>query len=406
MHSPLTMGRVKCGFMTLAALSVLLLVSVPPAHGQTETVLYSFQGSPDGADPLGALVLDKEGNLYGVTGEGGARFYGTVFELTPQGTETILHSFGPNGGDGYDPLAGVVRDKKGNLYGTSIYGGAYGGGTVFKLTPSGSETILFSFGANGTDGYSPTAPVVLDKKGNLYGTTAKGGPHGAGTVFKLTRKGSETILHSFDAAIGDGSEPSGGVVLDKEGNLYGTTEFGGAYGCGNGYGCGTVFKLTPKGKETILHSFNNNGTDGFYPLGGVVMDKNGNLYGTTLYGGAYSCFGYGCGTVFELTPPGTETILYSLNRDNGTDGFNPFAGLVRDETGNLYGTTFFGGAYSDGTVFEVTPSGTETILSSFGSNGDGHLPSGGLVLDKKGNLYGTTAKGGAYGYGTVYKVTP
>src|SRR6266852_5668058 len=301
MHSPLTMGRVKCGFMTLAALSVLLLVSVPPAHGQTETVLYSFQGSPDGADPLGALVLDKEGNLYGGTGEGGARFYGTVFELTPQGTETILHSFGPNGGDGYDPLAGVVRDKKGNLYGTSIFGGAYGGG--------------------------------------------------------------------------------------------------------NGYGCGTVFKLTPKGKETILHSFNNNGTDGFYPLGGVVMDKNGNLYGTTLYGGAYSCFGYGCGTVFELTPPGTETILYSLNRDNGTDGFNPFAGLVRDETGNLYGTTFFGGAYSDGTVFEVTPSGTETILSSFGSNGDGHLPSGGLVLDKKGNLYGTTAKGGAYGYGTVYKVT-
>jgi uncharacterized repeat protein (TIGR03803 family) len=414
-----------CGVLTLVVFSALLLGAVQPAHGQTETVLYSFCARPnctDGAGPSWVTpVFDGEGNLYGTTLVGGAYSCnhggcGTVFELTPSGTETILHSFDDNGTDGHSSWGGVFLDNEGTLYGTTLLGGEYicpqGSGTVFELTPSGTETILHSFDRCETDGFWPNPGLVRDAEGNIYGTTSAGGAYSYGTVFKVTPSGTETILHSFDPNGTDGWVPAAGLVIDKKGNLYGTTVNGGAY---NG---GTVFKLTPSGKETILWSFGN-GTDGSHPYAGLVFDKKRNLYGTTEEGGVYSCpYGYTCGTVFKLTPSGMETILYSFGVSG--DGYAPVAGLLLDKKGNLYGTTADGGSYSRegygcalygcGTVFKLTPSGTETILHSFGASGDGYQLNGGLVFDKKGNLYGATYRGGAYcapyGCGTVFKVTP
>ncbi len=392
--------------LTLAMLAVLLVAAVSTALAQTETVLYSFVNVPDGGIPYYVTpVLDKHGNLYGTTMRGGAYGYGTVFEVTSTGTETILHSFNNDGTDGIYPYAGVFLGKKGNLYGITTGGGAYGYGMVFELTPSGKEAILHSFEWNGIDGFGPFAGLVMDKKGNLYGTTSSGGAHGDGTVFELTPSGTETILYSFEGNGTDGYNPESTLLLDAEGNLYGTT------GNGGPYGYGTVFKLTPSGTETILHSFGESG-DGYYPSASLIFDKKGNLYGTTGTGGAY-----GYGTVFELAPSGTETILHSFNA-NGTDGTNPEAGLVLGKKGALYGTTVSGGALCSpsgcGTVFELALSEKESILHSFGATGDGYYPYGGLVLDKEGNLYGTTYAGGynagecAYfgGCGTVFKVTP
>ena len=244
--------------------------------GWTETILHSFGASGDGSQPYCALTVDTTGNLYGTTYYGGAYSYGTVFELTSSGTEKILWSFG-NGTDGANPLAGVVLDTNGNLYGTTEYGGAYGYGTVFELTSSGPEKVLWSFG-NGTDGAYPFAGLIL-YKGNLYGTTANGGAYGDGTVFEVTLSGTETILHSFDNNDIDGINPYAGLVV-YDGNLYGTTVSGG----GTGSAAGIVFEMTPSGAETILHTFGGS-RDGAFPWGGVVFDTSGNLYGTTLSGG-------------------------------------------------------------------------------------------------------------------------
>ena len=236
---------------------------------------------------------------------------------------------------------------------------------------------------------------MLDAKGNLYGTTNYGGAYGAGIVFELTSSGAEKILHSFNVDGTDGFYPEAGLLLDTKGNLYGTTVEGGAFGVD-----GTVFKLTPTKKgwtETIVHSFGATG-DGGQPYAVLTLDTAGNLYGTAFYGGAYSQ-----GTVFELTSSGTEKILWSFG--NGMDGANPIAGVARDTKGNLYGTTEYGGAHGYGTVFELTSSGTEKILWSFRNGTDGANPIAGVVLGKTGNIYGTTSNGGAYGSGTVFKVT-
>lgn len=373
-----------------------------PAQAWTESVLYSFVNSPDGANPRYVTpVLDAKGNLYGTTNYGGTYGYGTVWELTPSGTETVLHSFNVDGTDGFYPWAGLIRDKKGNLYGTTVEGGPdtiYG--TVFELTPTKkgwTEKILHSFGASG-DGSQPYDALTMDKLGNLYGTTNGGGLYSYGTVFELAPSGKETILWSFGNGT-DGANPIAGVIRDAKGNLYGATEYGGDYNQG------TVFELTPSGAEKVLWSFGS-GTDGANPIGGVIFGKKGKLYGTTANGGAYSD-----GTVFELTPTKTgwtEAILHSFD-NNDIDGFNPYAGLVMDKkTGNFYGTTINGGGTgsSTGIVFELTSSGTETILHTFGGNPDGEAPWGGLVFDKSGNLCGTTFSGGANGYGTVFKLTP
>ena len=383
--------------LALAMLSALLLAVVPQAHGQSESVLHSFTNSPDGATPrFVAPVLDMQGTLYGTTNYGGAYGYGTVFEVTSSGTEKILHSFNVNGKDGFYPEAGLVRDAKGNLYGTTAEGGPdtiYG--TVFKLTPTKkgwTETILHSFGASG-DGSQPTAVPALDKAGNLYCTTFYGGASNFGTVFEVTSSGTEKVLWSFGTGA-DGANPLAGVILDTNRNLYGTTEYGGVYGKG------TVFELTSSGTEKILWNFGG-GADGAYPYAGVILSK-GILYGTTTAGGAY-----GSGTVFAVTLSGTETILHSFE-NNDLDGVTPYSGLVIDTSGNLYGTTLAGGGSGGvaGIVFEITSSGTYIILHNFGATGDGANPWGGMVFDRSGNLWGTTPFGGANELGTVFKVTP
>jgi uncharacterized repeat protein (TIGR03803 family) len=390
------------------------------------SILHSFAGGTDGDYPAAGLVQDAQGNLYGTTEAGGdgacdkGNSCGTVFMVPATGTETVLYSFTGAGGDGAFPIAGLVRDAQGDLYGTTAGGGqdscpgSYGCGTVFKVTATGTETVLYSFTGAGGDGESPNAGLVLDAQGNLYGTTEYGGDgacgygSGCGTVFELSPNGSggwnETVLYSFTGAGGDGAFPNTGLVLDAQGNLYGTTEAGGGGVCANGNACGTVFQVTTTGQEAVLYSFTGAGGDGGNPYAGLVRDAQGNLYGTTGY---YGEDGYG--TVFQVTTTGQETVLYSFTGAGG-DGKNPYAGLVLDTQGNLYGTTNGGGAGNAGTVFEVTAPGKETVLFSW-MLGDGAGPNG-LVRDAQGNLYGTTSLGGdvacanGHGCGTVFRLAP
>jgi uncharacterized repeat protein (TIGR03803 family) len=417
-----------------SAMLVLLVFGVllGAAGAQKESVLHSFcaqNNCADGEIPYAGVIFDQKGNLYGTTPDGGAYGGGVVFKLTPEGKETVFYSCCA---DGANPYAGVIFDQKGNLYGTTYYGGAYGGGVVFKLTPEAKETVLYSFCAqtNCTDGANPYAGLVLDGKGNLYGTTPEGGasnncddnPPGCGIVFKLTPGGKEIVLHSFCAQSNcpDGAVPTAGLISDQNGYLYGTTQGGGAYGRG------TVFKITPEGKYTVLYSFcaQTNCDDGYEPrLGNLVLDRKGNLYGTTYLGAAHdqNICPWGCGVVFKLTPEGKETVLYSFcAQTNCTDGAQPYGGLVLDEKGNLYGTTVGGGAYNNGkscygigcgVVFKLTPKGKELVLHRFCPHGngnctDGAIPLGGLALDNKGNLYGTTVGGGAHGQGVLFRLTP
>ena len=394
------------GALTMAVLCLLLIVGFQPAEAQTETVLYSFcaqTGCPDGSNPRADLVMDTAGSLYGTTLYGGTSGAGTVFELSSSGTETVLHSFAASHTDGHYPYAGLLMDTTGNLYGTAQSGGAKGLGTVFKLRPNGTETLLYSFCvlAACADGYHPRAGLIMDTKGNLYGTAFDGGAYDAGAVFELSPSGTETVLHSFcqQAGCPDGYYPQAGLVMDTNGNLYGTTLYNGAYGGG------TVFKISSDGTATTFYNFctATGCKNGRYPQAGLILDTNGNLYGTTYGGGAY-----GKGTVFELSPSGVETVLHSFCARAGCpDGSHPRADLVMDTAGNLYGTTYDGGTNSVGTVFKLSPNGTETVLHSFAANGsDGTHPYAGLVTDTMGNLYGTTYSGGANGYGTVFKVTP
>jgi len=383
-HSALE--RIGPGLALLAAILGLLAAAAQAASAQSEIVLYSFTGGADGAYPCAALVRDTKGNLYSTTWVGGADDQGTVFEVTPSGTERVLHSFAA-GADGAEPCAALVRDTEGNLYGTTYLGGFFGG-TVFKVTPTGTETVLYSF-AGEPDGANPYAALVDDTEGNLYGTTIFGGVSDYGTVFELTPTGEEKVLYSFGGAHGENSYAA--LLQDGQGNLYGTTYFGGAHGHG------TVFEVTRTGTEKVLHSFAA-GADGAGPFAGLVRDTAGNLYGTTIFGGTS-----GHGTVFKITPTGEEKVLHSFGAE--PDGANPYALLVLDEQGNLYGTTYAGGAHGQGTVFEVTKTGTEKVLYSFGGT-HGANPYAALVRDTQGNLYGTTYAGGAHGQGTVFKLTP
>jgi uncharacterized repeat protein (TIGR03803 family) len=399
-------------FLSVSLIGLLILpISVllsRPAHAQNETVLYSFGGQTgDGMYPDAGLVFDKKGNLYGTTNQGGpkgpADGSGTVFELTSEGTEKVLYSFcsQPDCADGGYPNAGLIFDKKGNLYGTTGDGGGGGRdfGTVFELTSEGTEKVLYSFDG-GLSGAESSGNLVFDKKGNLYGTTYWGGTQNYGTVFELNSEGEETVLHSFIGPPGDGFYPIAGLVFDKKGNLYGTTPGGGETGQG------AVFELTSEGTEKLLYSFGSYSGDAEGPDAGLIFDKKDNLYGTTCVGGAKNY-----GTVFELTSEGTEKVLYSFGSQSG-DGHCPYTGsLVFDKKGNLYGETVHGGPDGCidgcGTLFELTSDGTEKVLYSFGSqSGDGCYPQGGLVLDEKGNLYGTTFECGEWDFGTVFKVVP
>jgi uncharacterized repeat protein (TIGR03803 family) len=390
--------------VTLAA----ALAFASAATAQTFSLLHQFKAGRDGSNPYANVILDAKGNLYGTTTIDGTYGYGTVFVVSPAGKETILHSFTGTGGDGANPISPLIRDSAGNLYGTTVYGGNFGGacgalgcGTVFKIDRSGKETVLYQFTGSLGDGMYPQQGVVGDSDGNLYGTNFNGGAYGFGTVFRLGASGTETVLHSFNAFTGDGYYVLGGFLLrDSDGNLYGTTELGGSIGGG------TVFKLDASGNETILYNFTFfTSGEGTEPYGSLIQDPAGNLYGVTNFGGDLSCFsGQGCGVVFKLDASNNETTLYDF-AGSGGDGAIPGGGLVRDAGGNLYGTTNSGGSSYCGTVFKLDTSNTETILHSF-SCADGRTPELGLVKDSKGNLYGTAEYGGAYGGGVVFKVTP
>jgi len=419
----------------LVAASVIIFGSLatptPVSAADREKVLYAFKGGKDGVWPSASLIFDAAGNLYGTTPKGGNfrcdRYFagcGTVFKLEPvargQWRKTILHTF--RGTDGAYPGGGLIFDSAGNLYGTTISGGgAKGWGTVFKLSPgvhgTWTETVLHIF--NDQDGGLPAGNLIFDAAGNLYGITQVGGKHDFGNVFKLAPgmngKWTEIVLHSFNG--NDGNNPTSALIFDSLGNLYGSTLAGGDVNYCAPNGCGTVFKLVPgadgRWTHTVLHSFT--GKDGSIPSCSLVFDTAGNLYGTTVYGGNLNtCVDYGCGTVFRMAPDAngkwTETVLHAFN---GNDGSFPYAGLILDANGNLYGTTWYGT-----NVFKLAPGAngkwTETVLLAFNGK-DGWFPGADLVFDTSGNLYGTTEYGGklnachseyGYGCGVVFEITP
>lgn len=331
--------------------------------GGQEIILHHFF-SGNNAFPMGGVILDAKGNLYGTTHgtgkRGNGRHEGSVFVLKKRLKGKVLHTFHYYP-DGAYPVAGLTMDSEGNLYGTTQAGGIHSWGTVFELTASGTETVLYSF-TSGADGANPDAGVILDAQGNLYGTTNVGGNSWAGVAYELAPSGTETTLHSFCSQpnCSDGAHPYAGLIADAQGNFYGTTFGGGAYRYG------TVFKLTPSGEETVLYSFAG-APDGAAPYGGLVTDGQGNLYGTTYGGGSSStdCYGQGCGTVFKLTLSGSESVLYNFcSQTNCSDGALPTAAMVFDGQGNLFGTTTAGGiglcnvrqgTPGCGTVFKLAP---------------------------------------------------
>jgi uncharacterized repeat protein (TIGR03803 family) len=432
-------------FSISVPLAVIMIFVTAAWAASTEKVLYTFTGREDGASPISGLIFDHEGNLYGTASAGGsvaciggeAIGCGTVFELTPSAgggwMETVIYSF-QGGADGAEPK-NLIFDRQGNLYGTTYQGGGpgcfLGCGTVFKLAHAHGawvESVLYRF-QGGSDGAAPGG-VVLDATGTLYGATYLGGDltcgyqgSGCGVVFKLTLSGSgewnETVLHRFGSISTDGHEPNPGMVFDRKGNLYGTTEEGGTAK----YGYGTVFELTPNSggdwTETLLYSFSGR-RDGGIPIGGVISDKSGNLYGANYNGGLD-----GGGDVFKLKPLAAggnrwrEKAIYNFGGQQ-SDGFQPDAGVTFDKEGNLYGTTQYGGGngYGNGTVVKLTPNlrggWTETVLYGFSGGSDGGQPVASVIVDSAGNVYGTTWVGGTgdcsgsngNGCGVVFEVTP
>jgi uncharacterized repeat protein (TIGR03803 family) len=412
-------NRWKTAWVVLAVLCAATAIG---SHAQTLTTLHSFDGT-DGSYPQAGLVQATDGNFYGTTRFGGAyaRYFrdnGTIFKITPSGTLTRIYSFCSQRicTDGAGPLAGLVLGTDGNLYGTTSEGGTtcvVGCGTVFRITLGGTLTTLHSFDL--TDGAFPFAGLIQASDGNFYGTTDEGGPYGnacgagCGTIFKITCDGALNTLYSFCSQpnCADGSTPYAGLIQAADGNFYGTTGSGGTKPACLGFGgCGTVFKITPSGTLTTLQSFYN--TSARTPVAGLIQ-ADGNLYGTTESGGATNY-----GTVFQITPP--DHSANALHSFDITDGYSPEAGLIQATDGNLYGSTPGGGANGGGTIFEITPSGTLTTLYSFCSQSgcpDGNLPIAGLVQGTDGNFYGTTAMGGTIGSacgsvegcGTVFRLS-
>jgi uncharacterized repeat protein (TIGR03803 family) len=366
--------------------------------GGNYTVLYSFLGGADGDSPNGGLIRDSAGNLYGTTYYGGTGA-GVLYKVNPAGFETVLYSF-TGGADGSYPSSGVIRDSAGSFYGTTSWGGAGAGtaghGVVYKVDTAGHETVLYAF-RDGLDGGGPNAGLIRDSVGNFYGTTVYGGAgpdSNSGVVYKLDPTGNETVLYRFPGGPAGGAEPDAGVIRDSAGNLYGTTYKGGAPNAG------VVYELDIAGQYKVLYTFTG-GADGGYPYAGVISDSAGNLYGTTYYGGAANA-----GVVFKLDTAGHETVLYAFT--GGADGGAPYAGVISDSAGNLYGTASGGGAAGWGVVYKLDTAGQETVLYSFKGGADGGKPYAGVISDSAGNLYGTTLYGGVYsgvaGFGVVYKL--
>jgi uncharacterized repeat protein (TIGR03803 family) len=434
--------RFRLVFLVCAAVLALSLVASQPAQAQAEpaytfSVLHTFNGT-NGESPDGALITDAAGNLYSTTtyggntgciDTGGLSGCGTVFKLNKNGKQTMLYKFPASGANGANPNVGLVADKAGNLYGITAFGGADNNGTVFKLTASGKETVLYSF-TGGKDGGIPNAFLIFDAaEDNLYGTTEGGGDvsctnvlnvTGCGVVFKVNKTtGKETVLYTFTGGKG-GDIPIAALTIDAAGNLYGTAALGGALSCPSPYGpntgCGIVFKISKAtGKESVLHRFS--GADGASPGAALYRDKVGNLYSTTFYGGTGNF-----GTVFKLDTSNKESVLYSFT--GGTDGGFPDGALIPDASGNFYSTTNSGGDLSCsvpnsapgcGVVFMLNKTtGTETVLYSFTGGADGAVPGVSLLRDAGGNLYGAASQGGnpscsgqfVAGCGTVFKLAP
>jgi uncharacterized repeat protein (TIGR03803 family) len=396
---------VTFGALMFASYCGMFLLAGAQKRAQTATILYSFGGSPTDANtPYSGLTYigtsAKRGYLYGLAYAGGTRGGGAAYKISTAGQYQIVYNFGSQPNDGCCPVdpSGMISSG-GKLYGTTFAGGggAQAAGTVFKLTPQGSEQTLYTFTDTGSPGEVsfPTAGVATDQQGNLYGTSSFGGAFGFGAVYQLTPTGQEKLLWSFGGQSSDGQYPSS-VVLDRHGNVYGTTSSGGDSGNG------TVFEITAAGAEKTLYSFQGPPNDGATPYAPPIFDAKGNLYGTTNGGGKFCS--PACGTIFKLTPQGSESVLWNFGQPD--DGVGPYAGLIFDSNGNLYGTTLEGGSDANcGTVFELTPSGTEKVLYAFGNPPDGCLP-GSVVFDASGNLYGTTWSGGSYAGGTVFKIAP
>jgi uncharacterized repeat protein (TIGR03803 family) len=356
--------------------------------------IYNFGNVVEGYGPETGVLLGSDGNLYGATAEGGPNVAGTInglgagafFKVTLTGQETDLWNFG-SGQDGQDPSGDLVVDASGNFYGTTYVGGLNGAGTVFKITTAGHETVLWNFGS-GADGQKPFGSLLLGQDGNLYGTTSEGGAYGFGTVFKVTTSGVESVMWNFGVGA-DGQTPKGRLLQATDGNFYGTTESGGSHTYG------AVFKLTPAGAETILYSFAF-GTDGQGPEG-LTQGPDGDFYGITIGGGAYNA-----GTAFKVTPSGVETQLWTFG--NSSDGRNPDAAPLLGADGNLYGVTSGGGTSGLGALYRLTPTGSENVLWSF-KDSDGSTPFSTLIQGPDGTIYGTTYRGGSSGGGVLFKLT-
>ncbi len=391
----------------LVAIAATLMLAQPAQAARKYHVLHKFLNNP-ASHPEAALVADSAGNLYGTTvASSGPGSSGTVFMLTPASngkwSYSVLHQF--NGTDGQFPLGSVILDASGNLYGTTERGGAYGLGTVFELSPSGSrwkEKILYSFGATSDDVSAPLAAVTFDSNGNLYGTGSFGGTRfSQGGVFELKpsgKKWKESVIYNFTGGA-DGGAPMGDLIWDSAGNLYGTASDGGA-----GYDDGVVFELTPSTNgnwtETVLWTFFDS-NDGAFPTSGLIFDKSGNLYGTASSSDAF-------GTVFELTPSNGSWNFTTLHDFMNGDGATPLGGVIFDSAGNLYGTTEEGGDHFVGVIFKLSQSGgtwAETVLHSFGPT-EGNAPLAGLITGPQGLLYGTAGFGGGNGYGSVFAIAP
>jgi uncharacterized repeat protein (TIGR03803 family) len=372
--------RIGHSLTLMGALLFILIAAFQPTQAQTLKTIYKFNGFPDGADPVWGPTFDAQGNLWGTTPVQPGHGSGTIYKLTPSGdtwTETTAYTF-PGPGDTVS--WGFIVDGQGNLFNTTL-------NSLFVITPQGTVNTLYTFTGGADGGTLYWENLVRDALGNFYGTAAAGGTSGRGVVFRVDPSGIEDVLYSFTGGA-DGGGPTGGVVFDAQGNLYGTT------GGGGKYKHGTVFKVTPSGVETVLHSFHSQ--DGKQPQGGLTIDAQGNLYGATWGGGT----GHS-GTVFEITSSGTYKVLYSFL--GGDNGWRPNGPLTLDAQGNLYGVTF-GGA---GTIFQVTPTGAQQVLWNFGKPAkQSKYPTPGLVWDSQGNLYGATNGGGRNGsWGTIFRLT-
>jgi uncharacterized repeat protein (TIGR03803 family) len=389
------------GVLTVLISALLLTALALPAESQTYSVVYSFASESDGFDPNGPLIQDSAGNLYGTTYVGGAFGQGTVFKLDPAGVKTILYNF-TDGADGGGPLAGLFRDPNGTLYGTTAANASYpkACGTVFGLDTKNNLTVLHTFTCLTGDAIEPSSRLV-SVNGELYGTTPAGGTgpcsFGCGTIYKITKTGKETVLYSFKDGV-DGMEPQG-LIRDEVGNLYGASYQGGSFGFGN------IFRLDTQGTFTVLHSFDYP-TEGAAPFGRLIRDKNGNIHGTAEGGGDPGC---NCGVVYRLDKEGKETILHKFyGRNSGSQpygGLLDVAGILYGTTTDGGDVACSQGDHC-GVLFEIDRTGHYSVLHHFTGGDDGLFPLGELMLGVDGSIYGVTRGGGMDGGGTIFKYTP